>query len=126
MVKKQNRIGLIIGLSFLMIFFISIVWSELKMKEYEIGCASFKGVYLSKSNTYYKIKFKVGNHWINTSRQGGSYNSKRANFLKHVKCIRIAYAKSDPTITRILDKELRAVGEWLWFLNEKDKKKYCW
>lgn len=125
MVKKQNRIALIMALILILFLSFFITRNELKMKDYGITCAKFVRAYRVKSNWYYEIEFNVGNKYIKTSRPARNYTSKRAKYIKRVKCIEIAYSKSDPTHTSILDKELR-LFEWLWFLNEKDKKKYCW
>lgn len=117
--NKPRLVGSLIGVAFLLIFCWLLFRSEFKMSNYQITCSKFVLAYKSKSNWYYKLKYKVGGKTYVSARQGRNFDLSNREYLDTVDCISIAYSTRDESCIRILDEKIG--NEWLWFLNENDR-----
>jgi hypothetical protein len=109
---QKNKIGVIISVTTLVLFFGALFYKNYyAMLDNGTECAEFVRTFRGKSGFYFVFKYKIGNKTFKGARGGSSLKIKDEKYLRSLDCIEIIYSKSDPTNIRIVDKRLG--NEWI-------------
>lgn len=101
------KVGLVIGLTSLLIFILIIFKSEYyDMINRKKVCATFINIERGKSGYYASFKYKVKNKFVKAFRGINSLKIKDDSVLKKIDCIEIVYSVSCQTNIRIIDKRV--------------------
>lgn len=103
----KNNIGLLIGVTSLLIFIFILFKSEYyDLLNRKKVCATFINIDRGKSGYYANFIYKVNNKFVKGCRGISYLKIKDESVLKKFDCIEIVYSVSYPTNIRIIDKRV--------------------